>query len=159
METRSSRCPVIPTMHAPAVTPTREAGPDAAEMGPLTVRVPVTYPPQTAQALIQTPPPTSERKLSRAVISGQAAEECGVGLRVGDNFLGFQLTEELGQGAFARVFLARQESLAGRPVALKVTLRPTREAERKWIKFAASSMKNSTSSTKRNRKLVASTCK
>ena len=54
-------------------------------------------------------------KLSCAVLSGRAPEECGVGLRVGDTFLGFQLVEELGQGAFARVFLARQESLAGRP--------------------------------------------
>jgi tetratricopeptide (TPR) repeat protein len=38
--------------------------------------------------------------------------------------------EELGRGAFARVYLAHQEALAGRPVALKVTLRPTREADR-----------------------------
>jgi serine/threonine protein kinase/Tfp pilus assembly protein PilF len=118
-------------MHAPTATPTREAGlAEAHDLGPLTVRVPVTFPPLTAHALIGTPPPTAERKLSRAVLSGQSPEECGVGLRVGDTFLGFQLVEELGQGAFARVFLARQESLAGRPVALKVTLRPTREAER-----------------------------
>ena len=118
-------------MHAPTATPTREAGlAEAHDPGPLTVRVPITFPPLTAHALISTPPPTAERKLSRAVLSGQSPEECGVGLRVGDTFLGFQLVEELGQGAFARVFLARQESLAGRLVALKVTLRPTREAER-----------------------------
>lgn len=118
-------------MHAPSGTPTREAGlAEAHDLGPLTVRVPVTFPPRTAHALSYTPPPTAERKLSRAVFSEQLPEECGVGLRVGDSFLGFQLVEELGQGAFARVFLARQESLAGRPVALKVTLRPTREAER-----------------------------
>jgi len=49
---------------------------------------------------------------------------------VGETFLGFKLIDELGQGAFARVFLAHQQALAGRPVALKVTLRPTREAER-----------------------------
>jgi eukaryotic-like serine/threonine-protein kinase len=41
--------------------------------------------------------------------------------RVGDNFLGFELTGELGRGAFATVFLARQAELAGRPVALKVS--------------------------------------
>lgn len=50
--------------------------------------------------------------------------------RSGDHFLGFELVEELGRGSFARVFLAKQEALAGRAVALKVTLRPTREAER-----------------------------
>jgi eukaryotic-like serine/threonine-protein kinase len=45
-------------------------------------------------------------------------------------FLGFTLKEELGRGAFARVYLAHQESLSGREVALKVTLRATREPER-----------------------------
>jgi serine/threonine protein kinase/Flp pilus assembly protein TadD len=50
--------------------------------------------------------------------------------RVGDTLLGFKLVGELGRGAFARVFLAEQEVLASRPVALKVTLRPTREAQR-----------------------------
>ncbi|HJZ54134.1 MAG TPA: protein kinase, partial [Gemmataceae bacterium] len=50
--------------------------------------------------------------------------------RSGETFLGFALVEELGRGAFARVFLARQESLANRLVALKVTRRPTREAEK-----------------------------
>ena len=50
--------------------------------------------------------------------------------RVGDTICGFRLVGELGRGAFARVFLAHQEALADRPVALKVTLRPTREAER-----------------------------
>jgi len=118
-------------MHAPTASPTREAGLDnGADPGPLTIRVPITYPPPTAPALVYTPPPSAERKLSRALLSGRPAEECGVGLRAGDTFLGFELVEELGQGAFARVFLARQAALAGRPVALKVTLRPTREAER-----------------------------
>jgi serine/threonine protein kinase/Flp pilus assembly protein TadD len=118
-------------MHAPAATPTREAGhANDADLGPLTVRVPITYPPPTASASVRTPLPTSERRLSRAALSGKAPEECGIGLRAGDKFLGFELVEELGQGAFARVFLARQEALGGRFVALKVTLRPTREAER-----------------------------
>ncbi|MGL4552485.1 MAG: protein kinase domain-containing protein, partial [Gemmataceae bacterium] len=39
---------------------------------------------------------------------------------VGTEFLGFHLIEELGQGAFGKVFLARQGELANRPVALKV---------------------------------------
>lgn len=39
---------------------------------------------------------------------------------VGSEFLGFRLLGELGRGAFARVFLAEQGSLANRPVVLKV---------------------------------------
>ena len=120
-------------MHAPVSAPTREAGilADTADQPqPKTVRVPIVYPPPTAHALVNTPPPSRERKLSRSVFTDTHADESGVGLRVGDTFLGFTLVEELGQGAFARVFLAHQQSLAGRPVALKVTLRPTREAER-----------------------------
>jgi len=38
----------------------------------------------------------------------------------GGVFLGFRLQEELGRGAFGRVYLARQADLGGRPVALKV---------------------------------------
>ncbi|OWK36829.1 serine/threonine-protein kinase [Fimbriiglobus ruber] len=39
---------------------------------------------------------------------------------IGDEFLGFHLIEELGRGAFGRVYLARQGALAGRPVAVKI---------------------------------------
>lgn len=39
----------------------------------------------------------------------------------GGNFLGFHLVEELGRGAFGRVFLARQGDLADRLVALKIS--------------------------------------
>jgi serine/threonine protein kinase len=38
----------------------------------------------------------------------------------GTHFLGFHLVEELGRGAFGRVYLAHQDALARRPVALKV---------------------------------------
>src|SRR5437870_223846 len=38
----------------------------------------------------------------------------------GATFLGFQLVEELGRGAFGRVYLAHQGELGGRAVALKV---------------------------------------
>jgi serine/threonine protein kinase/tetratricopeptide (TPR) repeat protein len=38
----------------------------------------------------------------------------------GTTFLGFRLVEELGRGAFGRVYFAKQGDLAGRPVALKV---------------------------------------
>jgi eukaryotic-like serine/threonine-protein kinase len=40
---------------------------------------------------------------------------------VGSEFLGFRLVAELGQGAFGKVFLARQGELADRLVALKVS--------------------------------------
>lgn len=39
----------------------------------------------------------------------------------GDEVFGFRLGRSLGEGAFARVFLAEQRDLAGRPVVLKVT--------------------------------------
>jgi serine/threonine protein kinase len=39
----------------------------------------------------------------------------------GSDFLGFRLLEELGRGAFGRVFLAQQGDLANRLVALKVS--------------------------------------
>ncbi len=48
---------------------------------------------------------------------------------VGTTFLDFELTQELGRGAFGRVYLARQRSLAGRWVAVKVTLDATVEAQ------------------------------
>ncbi len=40
---------------------------------------------------------------------------------VGEQLFGFRLCGELGRGAFARVFLAEQADLAGRPVVLKVS--------------------------------------
>jgi serine/threonine protein kinase/Tfp pilus assembly protein PilF len=39
---------------------------------------------------------------------------------VGTTFLGFRLIQELGRGAFGRVYLAEQGDLANRPVAVKV---------------------------------------
>lgn len=38
----------------------------------------------------------------------------------GDTYLGFQLLAELGYGTFARVFLASEDELGGRPVVVKV---------------------------------------
>jgi serine/threonine protein kinase len=40
---------------------------------------------------------------------------------VGETFLGFELVSKIGQGSFAKVFLARQPQLADRLVALKVS--------------------------------------
>ena len=46
----------------------------------------------------------------------------------GTEFLGFHLLEELGRGAFGRVYLARQGDLAGRLVALKVACNSAAES-------------------------------
>ncbi len=40
---------------------------------------------------------------------------------LGDEVFGFRLRQELGRGAFARVFLGQQAQLAGRPVVLKIS--------------------------------------
>jgi serine/threonine protein kinase len=48
----------------------------------------------------------------------------------GEAFAGFDLIRVLGEGAFARVFLARQRELANREVVLKITTRPSCEADR-----------------------------
>ncbi len=44
-----------------------------------------------------------------------------------DDFYGFEIVEELGRGAFGRVFLAKERQLANRPVVLKVTLKDNNE--------------------------------
>ncbi len=49
--------------------------------------------------------------------------------QVGETIGGFRLVEELGRGSFARVFLALEQDLADRPVALKVTRRGSREPQ------------------------------
>jgi serine/threonine protein kinase/Flp pilus assembly protein TadD len=49
----------------------------------------------------------------------------------GSEFRGFQLVKEIGRGAFARVYLARQGDLAGRPVALKLSADPVDES--RWL--------------------------
>jgi hypothetical protein len=54
------------------------------------------------------------------------------GLRLpekGDRLFGFCLRQELGRGAFARVFLAEQTALAARPVVLKVSAIEGREPQ------------------------------
>src|SRR5262245_1577590 len=49
---------------------------------------------------------------------------------LGQSFLGFLLLAELGRGTFGRVYLARQEDLAGRLVALKVSAESHGESQR-----------------------------
>lgn len=75
--------------------------------------------------------PPTERVAVSPELPPAPAETAGPAMpNPGDTFFGFRLVEELGRGTFGRVFLAKQEVLAGREVALKVTLRPSREAER-----------------------------
>jgi eukaryotic-like serine/threonine-protein kinase len=69
--------------------------------------------------------PAVEPRKSSDDVSGGRAELP----RIGDVFLGFHLLEELGRGAFGRVFLARQGDLAGRPVALKIGIRLFSESQ------------------------------
>lgn len=97
-----------------------------------TVAAPVDALPLTIRSPVDTPPPadyTLSRSL-RSLLSAEPNAPTPSLPRVGDTFLGFGLTEELGRGAFARVYLARQQALAGRAVAVKVTHKPTREADR-----------------------------
>ncbi|MEW4569852.1 protein kinase [Tautonia sp. JC769] len=47
--------------------------------------------------------------------------------RTGEHLAGFRIVGELGRGAFARVYLAEQENLADRQVALKVSNQPVGE--------------------------------
>jgi serine/threonine protein kinase/tetratricopeptide (TPR) repeat protein len=71
--------------------------------------------------------PAIERAIAQETILrsiGARSDDIGFSLRlpdVGDEVFGFRLRHPLGQGAFARVFLAEQADLAGRPVVLKVS--------------------------------------
>src|SRR4051794_20074651 len=48
---------------------------------------------------------------------------------IGEEFFGFHLDAELGRGAFARVFLAREAAVGNRQVVLKVSLHADDEAD------------------------------
>ncbi len=50
--------------------------------------------------------------------------------KVGETFAGYPLISRIGEGAFSRVFLARQPDLASRLVVLKVTALSTEESDR-----------------------------
>ena len=94
-----------------------------------TARVAVPLPTDATNKVVvhpaTTPPPLpADQPTNRVSRVNHAAEE-KTGFpptfpEVGARFLGFRLVEELGRGAFGRVYLAYQGDLAGRPVALKV---------------------------------------
>jgi serine/threonine protein kinase/Tfp pilus assembly protein PilF len=75
------------------------------------------------------PPPGTEGELIRLFrdlhladdkLAGNFADGLCHFPQPGEDYLGFHLISELGRGAFGRVYLARQGTLAERPVALKV---------------------------------------
>ncbi len=122
--------PGVPTTPQGSV-PSAATGDEA----PATFRLPVAVdalPSPAARQLATTPLPMA---LSHSASEWNSRNTFDVGgshrhPRIGETILGFKLIGELGRGAFARVYLAEQESLAHRQVALKITHRPTREAER-----------------------------
>src|SRR5262245_36974950 len=65
--------------------------------------------------------------------SPEAADRLAQGViampEVGTEFLGFRLLQDLGKGAFARVYLCQQGELANRYVVLKVSLRIDTESQ------------------------------
>jgi tetratricopeptide (TPR) repeat protein len=72
---------------------------------------------------------TARTTLSFASSTNGTTTAGGAFPEAGQTIAGFYLVEELGRGAFARVFLARERQLADRPVALKVTRRGSREPQ------------------------------
>ena len=66
-------------------------------------------------------PASADSLLVPAVGGEPAARARGAYPEPGERFLEFRILDEIGRGAFARVFLARQGDLAGRPVALKLS--------------------------------------
>ncbi|MFO0802049.1 MAG: serine/threonine-protein kinase [Gemmataceae bacterium] len=85
--------------------------------------------PLCASSLTDTPPPVSKLKSSTASHASATVESVSMP-EPGQEFCGFEMLEELGSGTFARVYLAKQSALADRQVAVKVTLKPTKEPER-----------------------------
>jgi serine/threonine protein kinase/tetratricopeptide (TPR) repeat protein len=63
----------------------------------------------------------SRQEVLRSVGGDESRQDTLSLPEVGDELFGFRLCHELGRGAFARVFLAEQANLAGRPVVLKVS--------------------------------------
>ena len=125
------RCPLLQTSTLPpglrGTDSRRNLDDSEPNLAPTLVVGPVPPPLYRFSPPANTPPPLSD--LTRSSFASRQTEAVGMP-RPGDAFFGFRLVEELGHGTFARVFLATQDALAGREVALKVTLRPTREPER-----------------------------
>jgi len=72
---------------------------------------------------------TTETVLPLSSANGGASGSALAFPETGQTIAGFFLVEELGRGAFARVFLARERQLADRPVALKAARRGSHEPQ------------------------------
>lgn len=82
--------------------------------------------------LTRTPPPVAVLGTVQSDVNifREASSELGSSdpfPKPGDEFYGFELIDELGRGAFGRVFLAREHRLANRWVVLKITLKANNE--------------------------------
>ena len=116
-------------LHPPPVLSSDHAeGMDRAAMAYRAYRREGTGDPEELSLVFHTlhvPPEQAELLSSLDRIDPHAAERLAdavTGLpNVGMDFLGFRLCDELGRGAFGRVFLARQGDMADRLVALKIS--------------------------------------
>ncbi len=99
----------VPRVNTPAHTPPPVADPQTVRnfVGPASIPASTRPPPAGTDTAFPPPPALPD---------------------AGTEFLGFRLVRELGRGAFGRVYLATQRELAGRPVALKVSLDVTGES-------------------------------
>ncbi len=73
---------------------------------------------------------TSNRSISRRFTDSELLPPSVHYPAVGETFAGYPLVTRIGEGAFSRVFLARQPDLASRLVVLKVTPLSTDESDR-----------------------------
>lgn len=78
--------------------------------------------------------PTLPQSATELSLSAQLRRSTGLSVQTklphaGTRVLDFILDSELGQGAFGKVYLARQVGLANRPVALKITSRKQHEPQ------------------------------
>ncbi len=90
------------------------------------------FPYELSTDLSRTPPPVASLGTVQSDVNifrdaGAAGASSDPFPKPGDEFYGFELVDELGRGAFGRVFLAREHRLANRMVVLKVTLKANNE--------------------------------
>ena len=87
------------------------------------------WPDDTRRAPREEVQPIAERETLR-LETARLAAAVELFPQVGQQFLDFELVEELGRGAFGLVYLARQAQLGQRPVVLKITAGASLEPQR-----------------------------
>lgn len=89
---------------------------------------------QSGDSLSRTPMPNSQLRTNATRVSPVDVVDLQPLLRKmprpGESFGTHTIVDELGRGAFGRVYLATEHNLADRLVALKVTRRPNRESQK-----------------------------